>query len=112
MVRSLRCSWHKCLRMCMSAHAAPALVLSRCASSPQAAPHGSGDACASPARLDEQHRRTAVVYNNYVEPLRDAGCFTALLGKVHFDPIPPFDYLDEHTGNRICAILIFLPRLP
>ena len=38
-------------------------------------------------------------HNNYVEPLRDAGYFTALLGKVHFDPIPPFDYLDEHTGN-------------
>ena len=84
----------------MSAHAAPTLVLSRCASFPRR-PRlmGHGDACA--------------VHNawmNGIMPHRGGGTTTtlsrcgcwlliALLGRVHFDPILPFDYLDEHTGN-------------
>jgi arylsulfatase A-like enzyme len=34
-----------------------------------------------------------------VEPLKQAGYFTAIIGKTHYDPVPAFDYQDIHSGN-------------
>eukprot|EP00927_Polykrikos_kofoidii_P063865 TRINITY_DN5876_c0_g1_i1.p1 TRINITY_DN5876_c0_g1~~TRINITY_DN5876_c0_g1_i1.p1 ORF type:complete len:497 (+),score=58.55 TRINITY_DN5876_c0_g1_i1:57-1547(+) len=37
--------------------------------------------------------------NNFIDPLRKAGYYTAMMGKTHFDPVPEFDYKDIHSGN-------------
>jgi arylsulfatase A-like enzyme len=34
-----------------------------------------------------------------VAPLKQAGYFTAIIGKTHYDPVPAFDYQDIHSGN-------------
>lgn len=37
--------------------------------------------------------------NNFIDPLREAGYYTAMMGKTHFNPVPEFDHKDVHSGN-------------
>lgn len=36
---------------------------------------------------------------NIIDPLKEAGYFTAAIGKTHYEPVPNYDYLDAHSGN-------------
>jgi arylsulfatase A-like enzyme len=39
--------------------------------------------------------------SNFIAPLKDAGYFTAMIGKTHYDPVPNFDYTDIRSGNLV-----------
>eukprot|EP00418_Pyrodinium_bahamense_P005016 CAMPEP_0179020034 /NCGR_PEP_ID=MMETSP0796-20121207/5174_1 /TAXON_ID=73915 /ORGANISM="Pyrodinium bahamense, Strain pbaha01" /LENGTH=493 /DNA_ID=CAMNT_0020715837 /DNA_START=13 /DNA_END=1494 /DNA_ORIENTATION=+ len=38
-------------------------------------------------------------FGNMIQPLNEAGYFTAVLGKTHYDPVPDYGYTDIHSGN-------------
>lgn len=37
--------------------------------------------------------------SDIIRPLKKAGYYTAVIGKTHYDPLPPYDFTDVHSAN-------------